>query len=107
MITITNIREETVIKVIIKRSVASGLETHFDAAIQRTLHEVNEVEGYISGITLQQVNHPRNRLVITTWESEADWKAWQHSAARQRLISTINPMLEEQESIQVYSIYST
>ena len=92
------------IKVIIKRSIASGLETHFDAAIQHTLHEANTAPGYVSGVNLQQDDNPRGRLMITTWENKAAWEAWKTSPSRQHLVNTIAPMLDAPENIQIYNV---
>lgn len=50
--------------------------------------------GYITGETLHGVDDPNYYLVISTWESLADWQNWYNHPERQRLTAEIDSYLE-------------
>lgn len=49
--------------------------------------------GYISGETLKSNDRPDVFLVISTWESAADWEAWLLSKERQAIQEKIDALL--------------
>jgi heme oxygenase (mycobilin-producing) len=49
--------------------------------------------GYISGETLKSSDRPDVYLVISTWESAADWEAWLLSKERQAAQAKIDELL--------------
>ena len=50
--------------------------------------------GYISGETLHGVDDPNFYVVISTWESPAQWRQWFDNAERQKLSAEIDGFLE-------------
>lgn len=89
------------IKVIIERKIADGLEPNYQEAIRHTLKAVLDAPGYISSESLTDVHHPSHRVIITNWTSIAAWEQWHSSEARQRVIGEIAPVLEDSEKITV------
>ncbi len=49
--------------------------------------------GYISGETMKSNDRPDVFLVISTWESPADWEAWLLSKDRQAIQAKIDGLL--------------
>jgi heme-degrading monooxygenase HmoA len=49
--------------------------------------------GYISGETMKSNDRPDVFLVISTWESAADWETWLLSKARQTIQEKIDALL--------------
>ena len=49
--------------------------------------------GYVSGETLKSSDRPDVYLVISTWESEDDWKNWLKNKERQKIQGKIDSLL--------------
>jgi heme-degrading monooxygenase HmoA len=90
------------IKVIIERTIALGLEPNYKDAVRDTLKAVLEAPGYISSESLSDVNKKNHKVIITNWSSLAAWDVWHSSAERKLAISTIAPLLEEPERITIF-----
>ena len=89
------------IKVIIERRIADGMDSTYEAAIKDTLRTILEAPGYISGANYKDANDDRHRVIITNWISLESWQRWKGSDDRQRVIGAIQPILEIQEKITV------
>ncbi|WP_419810255.1 antibiotic biosynthesis monooxygenase family protein [Bacterioplanoides sp.] len=89
------------IKVIIERVIANGMESTYEEAIKSTLRAILEADGYISGATYKDAQNPNHRFIITNWQNAEAWNNWSHSKARQDVIGAIQPILEQQEKITV------
>jgi heme-degrading monooxygenase HmoA len=89
------------IKVIIERKVAQGMESNYDAAIKDTLRAILEAPGYMSGANYKDASDENHRVIITNWRSLAAWKKWQTSEARRNVIAAIQPILTSPEKITV------
>ena len=89
------------IKVIIERKIADGMESTYDAAIKNTLRAILEAPGYVSGATYKDVKDSNRRVIITNWANHEAWQLWSKSAERADVIGAIQPILEEQEKITV------
>ena len=85
------------IRVIIERQIAEGLERFYEAEISRLLEVVRDAPGYLSGESLVEIHRPNHYLVLTRWASEDDWNRWFHSAERQELLDAIRPFLLDDE----------
>jgi hypothetical protein len=44
--------------------------------------------------------------VLSTWQSLEDWKAWESSAKRSKIIKKIDPLLVKRAQIKIYEIMS-
>lgn len=81
------------IKVIIERFVAEGLEKHYEKAVGQLLNVMTNARGYISGESLIDTQHPNHYLVVARWTSEDDWLVWFHSQDRKQMLTAIAPFL--------------
>ncbi len=85
------------IRVIIERQIAEGLERFYESEITRLLEIVRDAPGYLSGESLVEIHHPNHYLVLTRWASEDAWNRWFHSEQRQELVNAIRPFLLDDE----------
>jgi heme-degrading monooxygenase HmoA len=92
------------IRVLIERNIAEGLEPYYDSTIKRTVSSVIRAPGCISGESLKDTNNGRRRIVMSKWESRRDWDNWFHSVERRVVIAEIAPMLEGVEKITMLEL---
>ena len=85
------------IRVIIEREIAEGLEQYYQSAIADLLDVMAGAPGYLSGESLVEIHRPNHYVVITRWSSEKAWNSWFHSPRRQELLSAIRPFLQQDE----------
>ncbi len=85
------------IRVIIEREVAEGLEKFYEEAVADLLKTLQAQSGYLAGESLVELHRPNRYLVLTRWRSEDAWSRWFHSAERQELLARIRPFLLTEE----------
>ena len=85
------------IRVIIEREIAEGLEQFYEVAIADLLDAMINAPGYLAGESLVEIHRPNRYVVVTRWTSEDAWTRWFHSAERQQLVSEIRPFLQNEE----------
>ncbi|MDH3630782.1 MAG: antibiotic biosynthesis monooxygenase [Gammaproteobacteria bacterium] len=85
------------IRVIIEREIAEGLEEFYEAAIANLLGVMANAEGYVSGESSVEIHRPNRYVVITRWTDEAAWNRWFQSSERQELLNAIRPFLAKEE----------
>tara|TARA_B100000745_G_C20148291_1_gene393707 strand:- start:2119 stop:2415 length:297 start_codon:yes stop_codon:yes gene_type:complete len=90
------------IKVAIERILAPGMEQTYYQVLRKAKFEASGVTGYINSEVLRNHENPNHWLLLISWESLADWSAWERSETRRRLLAEISVMLEQPESITVY-----
>ena len=89
------------IRVIIEREVAEGLERYYEKAVAELLGVIMAAPGYLSGESLVEIHRPNRYVVITRWSNEEAWNRWFHSAERQEMLSAIRPFLQNDERFTV------
>ncbi|MFC2072991.1 antibiotic biosynthesis monooxygenase family protein [Chloroflexota bacterium] len=91
------------------------------AIIRRQVHKKEEIPillrelrrkaigypGYVSGETLVSTEDPFIVTVISTWQNLADWKKWEASEQRQRILKKIDLYLSAPPLIDTYEVMST
>ena len=92
------------IRVLIERNVAPGLENYYDSTIKRTVSSVIKAPGCLSGESLKDPQNPRRRIVMSKWQSREDWDHWYFSDERRQVISEITPMLEGSETVTLLEL---
>ena len=85
------------IRVIIEREIAEGLEQYYEAAIADLLGVMANASGYVSGESSVDIHRPNHYVVITRWIDEAAWQRWFQSSERQKLLDAIRPFLLTEE----------
>jgi len=89
------------IKVIIERRVAPGLEGYYQQIIGNLLDQIKTAPGYLGGESLEDANAPNHFIVIAKWRSVDAWEKWYHSRDRKRIITEISPLLEQPERFTI------
>ncbi len=93
------------VSVMIKRKVKQGeLARKLIPMILQLRALATYQPGYISGETLRNIEHPEECLVISNWESHADWKNWLQSKERTAINSRIEALTGDPTE---YNIYET
>ena len=85
------------IRVIIEREIAEGLEEFYENAIADLLGVMANAQGYVSGESSVEIHRPNRYVVITRWTDEAAWNRWFQSSERQELLNVIRPFLLKEE----------
>jgi heme-degrading monooxygenase HmoA len=85
------------IRVIIEREIAEGLEEFYETAIANLLDVMTNAHGYVSGESSVEIHRPNRYVVITRWTDEAAWNRWYQSSERQELLNVIRPFLLKEE----------
>ena len=85
------------IRVIIEREIAEGLEQFYESAIADLLGVMANASGYVSGESSVDIQHPNRYVVITRWTDESAWNRWYQSSERQELLDAIRPFLLKEE----------
>jgi len=68
------------IRVAIERNIAKGLECYYDYTIRRLVTNTVRAPGCVSGESLKDSNKTTRRIVISKWNSKADWDKWFYSS---------------------------
>ncbi len=85
------------IRVIIEREVAQGLEEFYESAIANLLGVMSSAGGYLSGESLADIHRPNRYVVVTRWVDEDAWNRWYGSGERQELLDAIRPFMLNEE----------
>ena len=87
------------IRVLIERRIAQGLEHYYDCTVKRTISQVVRAPGCLAGESLKDSLDPRRRIIMSKWASLEDWENWLYSAERKNVISELAPLLDGSERI--------
>jgi len=92
------------VRVLIERTVEPGKpqEDLLDLMKQlraKALHQ----PGYVSGETLISVDRPGMHLVISTWHSLKEWRAWENNPERLEILAKIEPLLAASPKTSVFT----
>ena len=90
------------VKILIKRSIVQEIVPVLRPLIIELRSHAMKQPGYISGETLKCIDRPGEYLVISTWESLADWEKWLNSQERKILEEKIESIAG---SITEYAAY--
>jgi heme-degrading monooxygenase HmoA len=93
------------IRILITRVVDPGSEFKLNNLLWQLRAKAMQAKGYISGETLRSLDDPNSFLVISTWNSLDDWKAWETDRERKVIQDEIDKLLRFPSKTQLY-IYS-
>jgi heme-degrading monooxygenase HmoA len=66
-----------------------GAARNWDAAMRTRLSAAKKRPGWVGGQLLRPTDKPDRRVIVGTWRTRPDWKAWHHdrtfAETRQRL----------------------
>jgi len=87
------------IRVLIERHIAEGLEQPYAQAVTGMLQAIVRAPGYLSGESLRDIQQPLRHYILSSWQSETAWQRWLQSAERQGALQAIRPFLADAERI--------
>ena len=90
------------IKVMIKRTVPQYTEEDLLVLIKEMRMLTTQQPGYISGETLNRVDRTGQNLVISTWQSLADWERWFQSQERSHIQNKIDALVGKTTEFKIY-----
>ncbi len=91
-----------VVKILIKRKAAKEVEPGLRPLLVKIRNKAIEQRGYISGETLRNVEDADEMLVISTWQTLQDWKAWYASEERAEIQNMIDTIIDEPTEYTIY-----
>ena len=91
-----------VIKVIITRKVTGDKQKDLLPLLLELRAKAMDQNGYISGETLKGISDPEEFMVISTWKSLEDWKAWEGNPEREEIHGKIDAILEKKTIARAY-----
>jgi heme-degrading monooxygenase HmoA len=89
------------VRVIIQRWVRYGREAELRRALEQMRVQALHQPGYVSGETLRCPNDPSLWVVISTWETMADWQRWAQGPDRTEFDSRIAHLVAEPTQVLV------
>ena len=89
------------VRVIIQRWVRYGREAELRRALEQMRVEALNQPGYVSGETLRCPSDPSLWVVISTWETMADWQRWAQGPERMEFESRIAHLVETPTQVLV------
>ena len=94
------------IRVLIERHIAEGLETHYDQIAMQSLQQAMKYSGFISGESLKDYFNSNKRILLANWRSIEDWNKWFYSEDRRQSVSKITVLLEKEEKLTILELTS-
>ena len=90
------------IRALIEREIKAGSEIKLHQLLLQLRAKAMQAKGYISGETLRALDNPYKFLVISTWNSLAEWEAWDKDAARIGVQEEIDKLLRYPSKTSIY-----
>ena len=91
------------VRVFIEREIQPGNDLKLHNLLMQLRTKAMLQKGYITGETLRDVNDANKFLVVGTWNSLEDWKAWLASPERKKLQDQLDKFLKTPEKFSVYT----
>jgi heme-degrading monooxygenase HmoA len=95
--------DKMAVKVIIERSVSPDNQGEVAELLKELRAKAVLQPGYISGETLFSVNRSGVHVVISTWESLREWKAWEKNSSRKAITAKIDNLLKTKGKVSVFA----
>ena len=91
------------IRVLIKRICEdSSKEKELLSLIRKIRSLVPQQPGYLSSKYIKKIDHPKDVVAISTWDSLEDWQRWYESEARREIQSLIDAIPGVKTTYEVY-----
>ena len=90
------------VHVVIKRKFKMNQPEHLLPLLRELNNIAKNQNGYISTETLQSTENPDDYLVVSKWETEADWDAWYQSNQRREIQGKIDSLIGERTFYEIF-----
>ncbi len=95
------------VKVIIKRKLKIDDPEKLIPFLTRLRERAREQPGYISSEVLRNIDHPEDYMVVSRWETAADWEKWFSSKERRAIHGQIDSLIGERTFYDVFEPISS
>ena len=92
------------VKVFIKRKIKDGKLNEASKLLIKARYNAMDKEGYISSETLRGCDHPNHVMVISMWQSLAQWKQWKDSDIRAENETAFAPLLDGPTEYETFNL---
>jgi len=89
------------VRIIIDRKVKKGKETDFGKLLRKLRTKAIFSEGYISGEMLRAQDDPQNYIVITAWQSVADWAKYESVPETSKIHARIERIMARPTKVKI------
>ncbi|WP_310599308.1 antibiotic biosynthesis monooxygenase family protein [Desulfobulbus sp.] len=90
------------VKVLIKRKVVDKKAPELEALLRKMRALTLNQKGYISGETFTRIDEPEVSMVISSWQTLDDWRAWTLSKERIEVQEQIDKLLGAPTHYEVF-----
>jgi heme-degrading monooxygenase HmoA len=90
--------------VITRVSLKPGTESEWDKAMQDRLDAAREQTGWVRGQMLTPLDGLNQRVIVGTWQSQADWKAWHEDPAFQETRQRIEELQDAPDQMEWFEV---
>jgi heme-degrading monooxygenase HmoA len=90
------------VKVVMERTAEPENKEQLLALLTKLREKAIHQQGYISGETLSSLENEETHLVISTWNTLQDWRAWENNQDRRVLIAMIDNLLTSSAKVHTY-----
>jgi len=91
------------VKIIMERTVDPDQQGESLLLLRELRKRAIAQPGYISGETLTSVDRPGMHLVISTWHTLHDWRAWENHPDRLEILTQLEALLTTPSKIGVFT----
>lgn len=91
------------VRVLIERTVEADKQEDLLDLLKQLRARALLQPGYVSGETLTSVDKPGTHLVISTWHTLQDWKAWEHHPDRLKVLNKVEALLTTPSRVSVFT----
>jgi heme-degrading monooxygenase HmoA len=89
------------VRIIIDRKVKKGKEADFAKLLRRLRSKAIFSRGYITGEMLRVQNDPQNYIVISAWQSVADWEKYERVPETSKIRARIEKLMARPTKVQI------
>ena len=89
------------VRIIIDRKVKKGKEADFAKLLRRLRSKAIFSRGYITGEMLRVQNDPQNYIVISAWQSVADWQKYERVPETSKIRARIEKLMARPTKVQI------
>lgn len=89
------------IRVIIEREIKPGACDEYFTLIRQAKKEATTKDGFLGGELLHDVDNDHRVVILASWDNLESWNLWNNSDERERLSSSIEPLLLQAERVTV------
>lgn len=95
------------LRVISERIMAAGKERNVTSLLRKMQQAAVVAPGYVSSEAFKDNANDQKLLVISSWHSEADWKAWQASKERVEVDAQLKEYVAGPTEHRLLSLYKS